>query len=203
MEENLNLEEKRGPGRPPKSKSEIEELRGLVDSLTSQVLELSKPKVNGSSVIRKRTKTHTATMREYSVDETPLGIVTRIYDVREVQDSQEARRYYGLCKLDVLNPKTGDMKTYKDVNYLEFLDKGRRVMVSIMKLDKTTRFETDVLKGGGGTGALMKQGPNNESVVDYEWDYEVGYTDYEYTLKVMEGEYEGEVFVHDGKGLNI
>lgn len=203
MEENLNLDEKRGPGRPPKINQEVEELRGMVEQLTAQITNLTENTKPKSGVVRNRTKEHKAYMREYHVDELPVGIVTRLYDVKEVQDKTENRRYIGLCKIDVLNPKTGEMKKYTDVNYLDFLEHCPKVLCDIILVEKVIRYETDVTKGGGGRGALYKQGPNNEYLVDTEYEYEVGYTDFTYTLKPMEGAFTGEVFTNNGSGLNI
>jgi hypothetical protein len=187
-----------------KKNSEMDDLRGLVSELTGQVKKLSEKKNPGSGVVRKRVKEHTAFMREYSVKDSPVGLVTKLYDVKEVQDKTENKRYIGLCKIDVLNPKTGETKSFKDINYLEFLDQCPKVLTSIVRWDKTVRYETDPRKGGGGTGAVLKQGVNNEYVVDFEHDFEVGYIDHTYTLKVLEGAFEGDTFIHEnGTGLNI
>lgn len=203
MEENLKENgEKRGPGRPPKNDEyTVQELTQMVETLAEELHRVSNPDKNKSGVIRKRTKEHVAYMRIYQGQTN--GIVMRLYDVKEVQDKTENRRNIGLCKLEVYDPKTKTTKTHNDVNYLEFLEYAPKVLCNIEKIEKTLRIETEITHGGGGKGALYKQGPNNEYLVDAEFDYEVGYTDMEYTLRVMEGDYAGVVVTNSGDGLNI
>lgn len=166
--------------------SELDNLKGMVADLTGQVKKLSEKKVPGSGVVRNQTKEHTAFMREYSVKEVPVGLVTKIYDVKEVQDKTESRRYIGLCKIDVLNPRTGEVKMFKDIDYIDFLDACPKVLVSIVRWEKTPRYVED-----------------SRNIDVSGRPLEVGFTDHEYTLKVMEGAFAEETFIHSGTGLNV
>lgn len=182
--------------------TEVAQLRDLVEGLKKQVGILSGA-ARGGSTLRKRTKDHFVTMREYVEDDKVLGVVVNLYDVKEVKDPTENKRFYGLCKLDVLDPRTEKVKTYKDVNYLEFLNNTKRVQAKVVKWEKTERAETDPRRGGGGSGSLVKQTLSNSYVSDELIDFEVVFIDHSFELEFTEGEFEGLKVTIDEKGLNI
>ena len=114
-----------------------EDIFSLITSLRNEVRELREGK-NSSPVlnVRNRVKTHTAQMREFylpvetdepgvdaGVEDEPKGLVVKLHSMKEVKDPTEAKRYYGVCKADVLDPHTGKITTYKGVNYIDFLER--------------------------------------------------------------------------------
>lgn len=180
----------------------VDELKSMVNTLIDEVSKLKNP-VRGSNVIRKRTKEHFAFLRELEINDKVVGIVTKLYNVKEHKDPNESRRYYATCSVNYVNPKTGKQETAHNVDWLEFLDKATRVKSQIIKWDRTKRFEIDPRRGGGGIGTVWKQGPNNEYISDMEFEYEVGYEDHMFTLIITEGTFEGDTITNDGSGLNL
>jgi len=182
--------------------TELAELRGIVSELSEKVSQTSPNR--GGGRISKRTNEHFVILREYATEDGEVkGIVNKMYEVKEVKDTQEAKKYKGICTLDIVNPKTGAQETIKNVDWLQFLDQANRVKAKIIKWDKSQRFETDPRKGGGGTGAVYKQGPNNEYLVDTEFDFEVSYVDHEFVVSIEDGAFTGETFKSDGRAFNL
>lgn len=181
---------------------ELADLKGLISELKEDIDEM-KRKPKSSSVLRKRVEKHTAFLREFNKDDEVLGIVMQISDVREVKDPTEAKKYMGLCKLNVFNPKTNQQFVQEKVNYLEFLQNANRVKGLIMRDERQKRIETDSRKGGGGTGTLYRQDKNNSVVVEDEHEFEVEYEDHHYFLEIKEGAFKGYIVETDGTALNM
>jgi hypothetical protein len=187
--------------RPKKVSSEVDELRGLVAGLTEKVSAMNAPR--SGATVRNRVKEHVCSLRELKVDDKILGVVSKLYNVREVKDAFEANKNKALCHVDWVNPKTKEKGTTKDVNYLEFLDQAERVTAKIIVWKRERRFEVDPRKGGGGIGPLYKQSHENETVVDSNYEFEVCYEDQTFTLEITSGEFVGEVTEDAGGGINI
>lgn len=203
-------------GRPPKAVAEksveasekaegsgdMKKLLGLVESLQSQISDMKKfPQ--GKNRLQKRTKEHMVTLREFSKDDEAIGLVTRLHSVREVKDRTEAKKLMGVCTIEYMVPESDSVGVDKSVDYLSFLNEAPKVMAKVLSERTEQRFEVDPRKGGGGIGALYKQGPNNEYVADSQFDFEVGYVDHFFTLEVLEGKFAGKVIEVDERAVNL
>ena len=190
------------PAAVPIDPEEHEALRGMVAQMRKDIDSMKKAPATGAT-IRNRTKTHEVFLREYAEGDTVVGIVTKLYNVREKKDPSENKRYIGLCTLDVVNPITKKETTVKDVDYLVFLNEAKRVLAKVSNWKREVRYEVDPKKGGGGVGPLKRVIGENEVVVDNNFEFEVGYTDHAYTLMICEGHFDGAVMETDEKALNI
>lgn len=191
----------------PKGKAaneESESVRGLIASLQQDIdnLKNNKP-INGKT--SRRTKEHTVQLREFAVDDKPVGIVLKVSTPRIVKDETEVRRERGLINLTLVDPKTGKESTIENYDYLHFLEYTPRVKADIVKWNREERIETDIRKGGGGRGHLRARNKDvNTDVFDVngECDFEVSYVDHSFTLKITEGAFEGCTIEADEEATN-
>jgi hypothetical protein len=179
--------------------SEVTGLQKMVDQMKRDIATLQdKDKPMSRLTLKNKTREHMAFMREFKLEDEVIGLVTKLYDVKEVKDKTEAKRFYGICKVDVLDPKTGKTATHKEVDYLDFLNNARPVKVKITKWEKKHRIETE------STGSLWQQTESNAYVADNDFQFDVEYIDHEYDVEVLEGTFKGSVVQQTtGTGFNL
>jgi len=205
--ENTKTTEKKAPATTKAvenaAKEQIDKLTDMVTGLKAQLDNL-KSAPSPSTTQRKRTQEHVCTLREYENSDNEVeGIVLRIFDVKEVKDKEENKRFYCVSKLEVFDPRTKDKRIVKDVDYIRFLNDARKVECKIVEWTKTPRFETDRARGGGGTGPLIRQTATNNYVAQNDYEFEVGYLDHKYKLLINEGEFRGLEVETDEQAVNI
>lgn len=188
-------------GAPALMANDVSELRALVQDLSSQVKDLKNPR--STATIRKRTKEKVASMREYAVDGEVKGLVLKIWDVKEVKDKTEAKRFHGICKLEVFNPITNEVEVVKEVDYLDFLNNAHPVPCKFLRWEQKKRSEVEKKHGGGGIGKLYKQTSTGEYIAAEEFEFEVEYVDHKFLVEVLEGAFEGAQFETNGSGFNL
>lgn len=175
----------------PKEKTEqSEQIASLTEQLNGLMAQVAALKeVPRHGLIRtKRETTHNCTLREYAEDGVVKGIVTRLYDWKEQKDPTEAKRFVGLCKLDILDPRTGKKETVKDVNGLGFLNDARSVQCLIVERNKSTREFVDPRPG---VGVGLRRDTSGKIVPGSETVFTVIYTDEKFLLEVQDGEFTG------------
>lgn len=185
-----------GRSMPSVEDPKVTELRGMVEGLQAQLKGLTAGRRTGATQ-RNRTRQHVCTLREFAVDDEVKGLVTKLYGVKEIKDKTENKRFYGICSVDVLNPLTKETTTYRDVDYLQFLNNAQKVKAKILNWRKEVRYEVEAI------GPLYKQTQDNSFIAETDYEFEVGYTDHNFTLEVVEGAYAGAVVETDDKALNI
>lgn len=180
------------PFAPTTSDTQKDDVGALNETVRGLQAQIDGLKQRSGSTRRDREKNHTVTLRQFELNGEPKGIVTKVSEVKEMKDESETRRFYALCTLEVLDPRTQQKMTYKKVNYLEFMNDGHRINAKVLNWKKDKRYETDPKRGGGGIDTLVKVNPKTglaESLEEFE--FEVGYEDHLFHLKIDEGEYEG------------
>ena len=200
MENESQTPETKPTAKPAKSETEV--LRGMVIAMQDQIAEM-KQFPRGKNRVQKREKDYFVFLREYEEGGEVKGIVTRIYGVKEVKDVTEAKRLYGVCSVDYYDVVARKHYTAENVDYLNFLNEAKRVQAAIISEAHTPRIEVDPRKGGGGVGAVYKQGADNEYLVDSEYEYEVQYVDHAYMVKPLEGKYIDTMFEVTDSACNL
>jgi hypothetical protein len=171
-------------------KSDIQELKSMMDILTEKFAE--KPM---QSRYTKHEKEHVAFLREYIEEDDKHWIAIKIYNVREKRDPDQAKRYIGMCKIDLFNPETSEQKTI-DADYLRFLQETPQVLAKIVNTTKTERIEQKV-------GPRYNQKENNEVLSEQNFMHEVLFVDVAYEVLVLQGTFKDKIFKCDGKALNM
>jgi len=189
-----------GEAKAPKSTKKTEDTQDLYALVASmkQEMEGLREEVSGTktkfNARNDKVKIHEATLRQYEdEDGNIIGLVTKMYDVKEVKDRTEAKRFMGLCKIDVINPATGKEETIKDVDYTHFLNNIPKVDVQISSWKKRNITPVDKREGGGGIGRVVLQTQENEIIQSDDHEFEVEYELSVFELTVLNGEFEGEV----------
>lgn len=180
--------------------AEVAGLTDLVKSMKEQLDGLASAVKPFKPTMRKKDRERVTTMRGYVKEqgsEEIDGVVTRIYNVREIRDTKENKKFYGICNLDILNPVNGKTDTIKDVDYLEFLNHAPHIPLKIKQWVKD-RKEVVVT-----SGLYKVQGKENEYLSDNEIDYMIERETHAFVVEVMSGQWAGTTFEADGNAFNI
>lgn len=180
--------------------AEVAGLTDLVKSMKEQLDGLSSVVKPFKPTMRKKDRERVTTMRGYIKEqgsEEIQGIVTRLYNVREVRDLKENKKFYGLCNLEVMNPATKKVEVVKDIDYLEFLNNAPHIPLRI-KQWKKKRDEIVVT-----SGLYRVQGKENEYLSDNEIDYFIEEETHSFVVEVMSGQWAGVQFESNGNSFNI
>lgn len=198
-------EPKAGPQETEEMQADdrVAALEEQVLGLMAQVKTLREPARHG--LMRKdRVKVHNCYLREYRDDEEKVvGLVTRLFDWKERKDPEEEKRHIGMCKLEVIDPRTGKSKTIEGVNGLKFLNDALKVDCKIISREKSERVYIDPVHGYD-----YARDTAGNILHDTELALEVTYLEEKFTLEVLGGEFTGttvvmEVSDNSQTGLNI
>jgi hypothetical protein len=194
----------------PVDQMEVKDVQGLLATIAQVQDRLERIEgKSGDDTPKRRPKfvtEFTALMREVKDEKGEvIGLATKLYNVREVRDTKENKKFYGLCNIDYINPKTGETGTLADADYIHFLEDAIPVLVKIDKWIKETREALDKKEGGGGRGFYMKKDPKTgeETISNEKTDFWIEYPNDKFIVTPSEGIFEGAQFEHDGLGFNL
>jgi len=178
------------------SSSEVASLKSQLAAVMERLNKVENP---GAIQKAKRVKSYVGRLRVWED-----GVCTRIGSAKEnfKVDADDPLRM--LIDLDITDVD-GNVRTIK-APYMEWLMNAEQINVAFKKFDKGVRVETDVRRGGGGTGykaAIDKEGRLTDRATGEEIDFEVEYTDVEVVAVVTdEGPFKGMEFTFTGAGTS-